>query len=386
MATPYRAFSASEKAAYRAGAQAAKKPKARKTSYKKKTTRTRSSAPRQPREQTAPAALGQEPGQVGLHVSNSTEAYMHGIANPSDAPACGMPIGGIPSEKNKCWSRGRMSTGTNKLGFILFSPSSIAANNIPCAWVTEDSFAGTVISAPGTPTAGVTPKTSNSPYGIAQFGSDLLKARFVCGEIRVRYIGTELNRGGDATVYCESNHNTLVGYDETKLLSYAACGRSFIGMNDWISCKYNGVVDPSEENFVNTPNANANTKNANPCMAIWINTAVASQPFDYEVWGHFEIIGSIAANMTTVTPDPTGHTATNSAAQETQINHPGSHEESHYMTGLLGKVFHTITTGASKVGDILSDKGTQKVIMGAIQKYGPKVLGTVAKTAPLLLL
>lgn len=333
---------------------------------------------------TAPASLGQNPGQVGLQVSTAAEAYMHGITNPSDAPACGMPIGGIPSEKNKCWARGRMSTGTAGAGYILGIPSGITCSDSNCAFVTGPLFAGTTISNTVVTNSVIAVK-SNSSYTYSQFGSATLKSRFVCGEIRVRYIGTELNRGGDAVVYCDTNHNSLLNYTEANLLSYAAAGRSFIGMNDWISCKYNGVVDPNEENFIIDPSSSVLTKNANPCMAIWINSAVPAQPFDYEVWGHFEVIGSLGANMTTVAPDPTGHTATNSAAQETQINHPGSHEEPGYMQGLLTKVFHTVATGASKVGDILSDKGTQSIIKSALEKYGPKVLGTVLKAAPLLL-
>jgi len=334
---------------------------------------------------TAAAAIGQNPGNVGLHVSDATESYMHGIVNPSDAPACGMPIGGLPSEKNKCWARGRMSTGTNGTGFILGVPAGITASDARCAFVTGPAFAGTAIS--NTVVANnVIAVSSNSSYTLAQFGSSTLKSRFVCGEIRVRYIGTELNRGGDAVVYCDTNHNSLIGYTEAQLLSFAAAGRSFISMQEWISCKYNGVVDPTEENFVIDPISSVLTKNANACMAIWINSAVANQPFDYEVWGHFEIIGSLGANMTTTTPDPVGHTATNSAAQDTQISHPGSHDEHAYGTSFMGKLFHTVTVGATKVGDILSDKGTQDIMKGAIAKYGPKVLKGLTKAAPLLLL
>lgn len=365
-----------EKAKYNKGYQVKKYKKAysRKPKYS------------QPRagNSTAPARLGQSPGDVGLQISNSSEAYLHGMANPASAPACGMPIGGIPSEKNKCWARGRMSTGTNGIGYILGVPSNIAANNINCAFVTGPAFAGTTISNTVVANS-VIAVNSNSPYSYAAYSSTTLKARFVCGEIRVRYIGTELNRGGDAVVYCDTNHNNLVGYSEAQLLGYAAAGRSFINMQEWISCKYNGVVDPIEENFVTDPASSVQTKAANACMVVWLNSAVPAQPFDYEVWGHFEVIGSLGANMTTTTPDPVGHTATNSGAQAAQIDHPGSHGEHDYGHSLMGKVFHTIATGASKVGDILSDKGTQDIIKGAIAKYGPTVLKGLTKAAPLLL-
>ena len=388
-------YTPAQRAAYKAGVAAARTRKSAPRSY------SRAAAPSQalcakgrpskgrPRRSaaasTAPAAIGTAPGNVGLNLSSATEAYMHAMVNPSDAPAAGMPIGGVPSEKNKCWARGRMSTGTAGVGYILGTPGGITQNDARCAVVTGPLFAGTTLS--NTVVANnVIAVNGNSPYSSAQYGATLLKSRFVCGEIRVRYIGTELNRGGDAVVYCDTNHNSLLGYSEANLLSYAACGRSFISMQEWISCKYNGVVDPTEENFVTDSTSSVLAKNSAPCMVIWINSAVPAQPFDYEVWGHFEVIGSLGASMTTTNPDPTGHTATNSAAQTSQISHPGSHDEHDYGTTFMGKLFHTVTTGVTKVGDILSDKGTQKVISDTITRYGPKILKGLTKAAPLLLL
>lgn len=362
--------------------------KAPKKVYKKKTYKKKSYKPKAHQAAahpvTAPARIGQATGDIGIHLSPATEAYATAMLNPSDSPAAGMPIGGLPSEKNKCWARGRMSTGTNGVGYILGVPAGIAVNDGRCAFVTGSAFAGTTIS--NTVVANqVIPVSSNSPYNTTQFGSATLKARFVCGEIRVRYIGTELNRGGDAVVYCDTNHNSLIGFSEAQLLSYSACGRSFISMNEWISCKYNGVVDPTEENYVIDPISSVLAKNANACMVIWINSAVAAQPFDYEVWGHFEVIGSLGAAMTTVAPDPIGHTATNGASQKAQIDHPGSHDEQGYVEKALTTVLHTVTTGQSRVGDNLDHKGVMQTITQGVKKYLPKIIGGVEKYGPTVL-
>lgn len=378
-------YSPEQRAAYKAGVAA---------SRKKKSTRTRKAKPYtrkayKPRRSaaaaaTAPARIGTDTGDVGLTMSDAGKAYLAAITNPSMAPACGMPVTGFPTEKNKCWARGRMATGTNGTGFILGVPSNIAVNDANCAYVTGATFVGTFLDTSGT---GITAVKSNSPYSSASYGAALLKSRFVAGEIRIRYIGTELNRGGDAVVYCDTNHNSLVGATagtEAKLLSYAASGRSFIDMHEWISCKYNGVVDPTEENFVVDPSSSVLTKNASACMAIWINSAVPAQPFDYEVWGHFEVVGSLGAAMTTTTPDPIAHTAVNSAAQSAQITHPGSHEEHEYMTKTLGETAKTIVVGQTKVGDVLDHKGVFNVITNFVKNHkdqiihGVEVAGKVA--------
>lgn len=362
--------------------KAPKKAYKKKTTYKKKSYKPKARHAAHPA--TAPAKIGQAPGDIGIHLSPATESYATAMLNPSDAPAAGMPIGGLPSEKNKCWARGRMSTGTAGVGYILAVPSNIACNDLNCAYVTGNAFAGTTLSNTVVASQVIGVK-SNSAYAYANYGATSLKSRFVCGEIRIRYIGTELNRGGDAVVYCDTNHNSLLGYSEANLLSYAACGRSFIGMNEWISCKYNGVVDPTEENFVIDPSSGTLTKNANPCMVIWINSAVAAQPFDYEVWGHFEVIGSLGAAMTTVAPDPIGHTATNGASQKAQIDHPGSHEETGYVEKALTTVLHTVTTGQSRVGDNLDHKGVMQTITQGVSKYLPKIIAGVEKYGPTVL-
>lgn len=331
------------------------------------------------RQTTAPARLGQSPGDVGIHLSPATESYMHSVLNPADAPAAGMPVGGIPSEKNKCWTRGKMNTGTTGFGFIMVSPGLGMANDSVSIYNSIGTYAGSTLTTAAT---GVVSANSNSPYASSAFSASGLKGRLVACEVRIRYTGTELNRGGDCTVFCDPNHQELNGLTDVQLLANASAGRSDIEMREWISCKYNGVVDPNEESFVTalTPTA---MKCANKCMAIVINSAVAAQPFDYEVYWHFEIIGSLGASMTATSPDNVGHAAVNSATQKAQIDHAGSHEEEGFLHKAVTTVLHTVTSGISKVGDILSQEGVAKTVEHGIAKYLPKVAGFVGKYGPM---
>lgn len=329
---------------------------------------------------TTPARIGQAVGDVGIHLSPTTEAYMHAIANPSDAPAAGMAVGGIPSEKMKVWSRGSFATGTTGFGYILVRPATGAATGAGVTAVmgvtSLSSYTGSTMSnVVGANTQAV---ISNSTYVPSQFSATGVKYRLVAAEVRVRYVGTELNRGGNAVVYCDPNHNSVAAYGQAQLLTNPSAGRSDIEMAEWISCKYNGVVDPTEENY-SFGFTEADNKANNWCMAIAIQSAAVAQPFDYEVYAHFEIIGANSTNLSSTISDPVGHGAVNTAAQTAQIEHPGSHEEPDYMHKLASGALHVIANGASRVGDILGQEGTAKAVVHAVEKYAPKISGFIGK-------
>ena len=284
-----------------------------------------------------------------IHLSPAVEAYTHALGNCAEAQPCGMPIGGLPSEKNKCWVRGTMATGTSGAGYIIVAPANMMANTGAAFYNTTSAWVKTSMSfAPGT---GVVTATSNSPYSLAAFNSaNGVKGRLVGCEVRVRYIGTELNRGGEAIVYCEPNHNSLTAtpYTDVDLLANAAAGRAPITMTDWISCKYQGVVDPTEETFTAAPNNPTITKNANACMCIWINSAVAGQPFDFEIYAIFESIGAvIAGTATTTMVDAVGSAAANSAASQAQIEAPGDHGSHEFFSRFAEGVVTQVSSGTS---------------------------------------
>ena len=255
-------------------------------------------------------------------------------------------------------------------------PATAAANDSIMGTASASTYALTTMSAaPGATVFGL---QSNSSYITSQFSAAGVKYRLVSSEIRVRYVGTELNRGGNAVVYCDPNHNNVSGFNQAILLSNPSAGRSDIEMAEWISCKYNGVVDPTEENYAfafGTVDSKAN----NWLMAIAIQSAVAAQPFDYEIYCHFEIIGANSTNLSSTISDPVGHGAVNTAAQTAQIAHPGSHEEVDYMHKLASGALHVVAAGASRVGDILGQEGTAKAVVHAVEKYVPKIAGFVGK-------
>ncbi len=56
----------------------------------------------------------------------------------------------------------------------------------------------------------------------------------------------------------------------------------------------------------------------NPFLGVIINSAGASQPFDYEVYSWFEVVGSIARGASISFDDPIGYAAVNGAANQFQ--------------------------------------------------------------------
>lgn len=214
--------------------------------------------------------------------------YAQALLNPFTAPAVGVPtFPMIPSQKNRIFARGQGFCGSDGAGFILVRAS--AANDVRTAVVSvTPSHLYTVLTA--TLDANHVAVLNNSPFIDSQIATDDVNFRLVALGVRIRYAGSELNRGGSITIVQDPDHNSLDGQTPAQLLQYSEATRVPF-TQEWTYLTY-APVRRSEFEFGDS------SVPIHYCMAMWINAAVAGSPFEYEIYQIGEYNGSMVRGKT----------------------------------------------------------------------------------------
>jgi len=176
----------------------------------------------------------------------------------------------------------------------------------------NDSGAGIKFSQPGwTPSAvGALPKSTDAGVGSASLASDYTEASFATSSgdvqcrcvaygIRVKYTGTELNRGGSVYTLEEPDHADLSGVVVTDLRKYKATSTNKFG-DDWVTVLYQPRF-PAD--FGYHGDAFGQSVN-NRFLAISIQAAFPTATFEWEVFAHYEFIGRPVTGKTQTHTEP----------------------------------------------------------------------------------
>lgn len=128
-------------------------------------------------------------------LSPYSQQYAHQLANPfaDFSTIVGVPDhDAYPSRKVRIWSRGTASAPAGGTGFVVVLPHNMVDNNGNAPiWYTSTAYAGSTFDASaGT---GKSNAFSNAPYTSS---ATTTRARLVACAVRIRYNGTELDRGG----------------------------------------------------------------------------------------------------------------------------------------------------------------------------------------------
>lgn len=160
---------------------------------------------------------------------------------------------------------------------------------------------------------------SNSQYSIASFSPTALRGRVVAAGLRIRYVGTELQKGGDHTGLTEPNHAPLVNMTIANFNQYMEAGKLSPDGAKWSSITYR-PVDDSDDDFIG---AAAGISPAYGSQNSYFMGFVVQCPdgsganpslYAYEAYVQCEYIGSVVRTKTPSTVDLAGHSAVNSAA------------------------------------------------------------------------
>jgi len=246
--------------------------------------------------------------------------------------------------KQKVYARGTAYTGTQGVGFIGCRPEAAATNDVTNVWYTTALYAGTTIDPVA---AGVSSANSNAMFTSAEISDDLTTYRIVGSGLRVRYGGTELNRGGFKVCLVDPTHRALTGRDEASLNSELQAKRVPI-TRTWTTLVYRPVTT-NDLNFRNAaPSADIPYIGV---MMISPDNAI-NELFEWESFTIVEYQGANARGQTHTDPDPIGYAAVSAVANKT--NSVFTQSASKSAAEMHEAVGHYIAHGISGVNDVVA--------------------------------
>lgn len=262
-------------------------------------------------------ASAQIVSENAFRVGPCAQKYAESLADPFTGPAdaC-MPVTpAVQSRKLRTFIRTRFqSSSVNGAGFVTMQPlacndGAVTAGNIgtAAAYTSSAAWLGPVALPNLNPaTAGVIPLNHNGEYSTSAFSSAGVQARLVSMGFRLRYAGTELNRGGRVMLYEDPDHSDWsTGASNSVIMGNEKAKEHKIG-EDWITLCTSGPVVPSEFDYVPYPNTpNGGTTKAHYLLAT-IDSAAVGSTYDVEFYWNWEITGILARGKTPSDSDDLG--------------------------------------------------------------------------------
>lgn len=211
------------------------------------------------------------------------------VANPFTAQhnAC-LPIyPNPPSYKMTTWVKGNALVGTAGYGSVASIPEAGMTNDQACVYYTLANWPNATVSGSATVAGENTVAYANSPYAYSQYGSadTKLQFRLVAHGLRVKYTGTELNRGGAIVGLAQPRGEDLSLSTMTELLSNAAVHTvTFDEDGSWLELTW----APDDADYKTTGAISAAS-----LAFLW--NGISGNSMAFEAYWHYEIIGVDAA-------------------------------------------------------------------------------------------
>lgn len=291
----------------------------------------------------------------------TTHEYLQSLCDPVGKRNVGLPSSDnstYTSLKQHVFGKGTLAVGTAGFGFISLSPGSAVGNGV-CGTYSDATFAGTSISAVGAGSIGL---TSNSMFAPADFGPDpLAQFRVVSALLRVRYSGTELNRGGTVYQLQQPRHQPMTGETAASVAAYQQAAKYAVS-REWS----NVVYCPLNTSWTASTTAGTYTNNF---MSILMESAPGNT-FDYEFFVNFEITGRNVRGQTACVNDPVGYGAIAAAMAEQGGNYKGSPAK--MENTIFSRVKSFLVSASTWIGENLPK--TVEVVV----EHAPALLGAAA--------
>lgn len=230
-------------------------------------------------------------------LSPCASKYARALANPFSGPlACIPNFPALMSQKSRPFVKGTFSTGTTGFGGIVYDPFCSAVNDIICVVTTSATYATSAL--PTISTAGASLAYSNAEYQTASFNTTAQsnQYRIVGAGVRVRYIGTELNRGGQLIGLLHPQHDTLSGLTLAQVDAFDESERLSVSHDKWSTVLYR-PIDADDLSF--SPGGGVDPGNAFPVpgdsyimgFAVQAASAGTSLAYEYECYAVIEYNG-----------------------------------------------------------------------------------------------
>lgn len=232
---------------------------------------------------------------------NGATAYAALLLNPFEAEPCGVPTFPVlPSQKLRIFTRGTFGSDAGLPAWIWGSPGF--ANNAANGWHSTPTCGETVLVKSGLGVATITP--SNSPFTTNDITVDEGQVMCVSYGIRVRYIGSELEKSGRICAFEQPDHQTLVDYSLSDMRSYDK-GITVPVTRDWVAVTWQ-PVKRGELDYVSSLSSIPFSTIAGSCLGIMVDgfTGTASNYMEYEFVTNIEVIGRVARGKTVSKDSP----------------------------------------------------------------------------------
>jgi len=320
---------------------------------------TKTAAPRPPMDNTPV-----------VHLSACAKDYVRCLANPTPSGCLACVPSNHPnfSLPTRCFARGTFSVGTSFNGYIVADPLKAAFNDTPCIIMNGTTFNGTTIALNS---ANNILAYSNSPYVVTNLDNDGngVNPRVVAALLRIRYVGTLLNRSGTAVCLHDPTHSTLFGRTSSELDAEVQSNRIHIG-DKWINVNYAPVYE-SDYEFRNIPfpgdsiipNIDANSQFW--YMGAWLACGAAST-FEYEFWTVIEFQGKNVRGQKLSHSDPV---ALSAGVVSATNNKPHDLPPTVVEKNFLQKAEGYIAKGTSYVADAKKLYNAGKQLWSSLPKW-----------------
>lgn len=266
-----------------------------------------------------------EQGALTLH--QGTGAYYAALATPfsMQARGCGVPsFPSVASQKATGFLNGVAVVGVNGMGFLAVSPC--LANDAGVVYYSEATYGQNSIQIDPSATGQTSRNMTSLPWdgdllvdGTASAPSSV-RGRIIATGVRVRYIGTELERGGRLVTYVSPSHSNLNGASFDRLASRAEAVRLPVS-REWVEMtifanttdeleypghlygavgqsEYIRAVYPCSNNeTLNAAGGSSTFKGAVPLAFIF--TGTPGNQFEYEIITHCEYVGASTSSFVT---------------------------------------------------------------------------------------
>lgn len=290
----------------------------------------------------------------------SAAAFPRVYMNPFLKLDARMPI--WPVRGTLCQYRQATAFGVcnaNGVGYVSMYPINMICNDLTMSFVSQITSGDGVNSAPGTPVS------CGGAYSAASFtGDDAFSVRIVAFGVRVRYTGTELNKGGFMTMFQFTPRQSCDTLTSTIIQSTQIDWKQYKFDNSWH--QYNRALTESDDSlylkrdpdtFPATPwiydDFDANAPENFDYMCVCINGAAAGSPFEVQYAGHFEIVGPV--NNTTGIRTGTLNTAKfeKSINLQSNLRSKDSTTPDHTGEGGIGKFLSGVGDISHIVGELI---------------------------------
>lgn len=261
--------------------------------------------------------------QVGRNLSNCAVRYLASLRDPfdnMDIPCIPDPIA-LDTRKVKVFAKGVFATSSStSVGWICFNPFRAQRTSVTASLTsirhTDATFTGSAINIDST-TIGVVSTNTNAEYTDSQTGA--VSYRLISAGLRVRYAGTELNRGGSIQMLEEPAHYTLHNHNSANFGAYDSARRFPMTDDQWACVTYTPRYpqefafadierEPDNKAFdmIQITNSSQTNTGCAWCLGALITGAASPNNFIYECFAQYEYIGDAVRGKTPSEADPVG--------------------------------------------------------------------------------